>query len=311
MDAEIKDQEIKEEDLNQEEDNQTQEESKETPDFDVSSWSDLGGQSDEDLASQVPVGKHVRMKHELRGKLSERDQEIERLRQENESLKGSGHVQQTKSLEVPKLEDYETDDDYNKALASYIDNKIKSESVRQQEQMTEQSRISQVKKKRDIEVNSHYARANEFVNKSKIKPDLYNQADKVVRDAIDLVSPGNGDLITDQLISVLGDGSEKVMYYLGVNSTARNKLHSLLLEDSTGMKAIAYLGGVKNKISNPIKMKTNAPDPSQPLQEDPLAVKGAKATQRDYQKAMEKDDVQKAFDIRAAARAQGIDVKDW
>jgi hypothetical protein len=283
----------------------------EDQDDNVSLWGDDAGQTD-DLSSQVPVGKHVRIKNELKGKLSEREQEIERLRQENETLKTSGSAPQTKkSLSLPKLENYETDDEYNQALASYIDNKIQSESLKQQQQMTEEGQKAQIQKQRAIEVNSHYARASEFVKSVKIKPDLYNQADKVVRDAIDLVNPGKGDLITDQIISVLGDGSEKVMYYLGVNSTARNRLHSLLLEDSTGMKAIAYLGGVKNKISNPKKIKTNAPEPSQPIQEDAVSDKSVKVDKRSYQKAEESGNMQKVFDIRRAARSKGIDISDW
>ena len=88
---------------------------------------------------------------------------------------------------------------------------------------------------------------------------MYQNSDLAVRQAIESVLPNQGDLVADQLISRLGDGSEKVMFYLGRNAAAKEKLKSALSNDPTGISAALYLGEVKRDIASPTKRKTRAP----------------------------------------------------
>lgn len=267
----------------------------------------------DDSSKNVPVGKFVSVKKKLRGQISERDDEIEKLRLENEKLRSNSEVpvKQATDLKRPKEEDFDSDEAYLEALDNYIEDKTKSsyEKSRLENEQKEVQRQKELKRTQDVD--RHYKAAEKLIKAANISSEIYKNADTTVRKAVDIVAPKYGDIIVDQLISFLGDGSEKVLYYLGRNKTALNKFQTLLIEDPTGMKAGVFLGGEKQRLMNTKKHKSNAPDPvPEFVGDENLTLKGNVLAKK-YSAAHKKGNVQEAYNFKRNAKAQGIDVSKW
>jgi hypothetical protein len=267
----------------------------------------------DDPSKNVPVGKFVSVKKKLRGQISERDDEIEKLRLENEKLRSNSEVtvKQATELKRPREEDFDSDEAYLEALDKYIDDKTKTayEKSRLENEQTEIQKQKELQ--RTQEVDRHYKAAEKLIKDANISSEIYKNADKTVRQAVDIVAPKYGDVIVDQLISFLGDGSEKVLYYLGRNKTALNKFQTLLIEDPTGMKAGVFLGGEKQRLMNTQKQKSNAPDPVPELVGDENSTSKGNVLARKYSAAHKKGNIQEAYNLKRNAKAQGIDVSKW
>ena len=298
------------------------EESKKEPELDedgnpiekaVEPWmieEEEGEQDPDDPSKSVPVGKFVSVKRKLRGQISERDEEIERLKRENEELAKFKPKPET-VLERPKKDDFDTDEEFYEVLDKYnLDrteetiNRTQIEEKRKREQQQAHEKLTEA-------VDEHYLRAADLIEKSGIKPDIYQAADTTVRKAVEAITPNLGDVIVDQVISILGDGSEKVMYFLGRNKAALAKFQSLLASDKSGMKAAVYLGQEKQRLTNPIKARSNAPDPATKIKGD-AAISGAEARfKKRYDTAHANKDNQAAYNAKKEARKAGVDVSGW
>ena len=122
--------------------------------------------------------------------------------------------------------------------------------------------------------------------------------------------PGKGSAVVDVLISRIGEGSEKVSYYIGRNETARAKFQALMMEDPTGIKASIFLGEQKARLTGAInKQKTSkAPAPAPDVTGGRVAVDGGAELKKKYDSAKT---IQEQLDARRAARKAGIDVSKW
>jgi len=109
----------------------------------------------------------------------------------------------------------------------------------------------------------------------------------------------------------MGEGSEKVLYYLGRNQAALNKFQSLLAADKSGMKAAVYLGQEKQRLTNPIKPRSKAPDPASEIKGDEATRGAANKFKKTYDAASKKDHPQDMYNAKKAARAAGVDVSEW
>jgi len=269
-----------------------------------------GGQDPDDPSKQVPVGKFVSVKRKLKGQISDRDEEIERLKRErDEALKFKPKPETV--LVRPKKDDFDTDDEFYDALDKY--NLNRTEETINRTQIEEQRKTEQQKAQQQLieAVDSHYERAATLIEKSGIKPEIYQAADTTVRKAVEAITPNLGDVIVDQVISILGEGSEKVIYYLGRNQAALNKFQSLLATDKSGMKAAVYLGQEKQRLTNPIKPRSNAPNPATNIKGDE-PITGAEARyKKKYDAAHAKKDNQSAYNAKKEARKAGVDVSRW
>lgn len=271
---------------------------------------EVGEQDLDDLSKQVPVGKFVSVKKKLKGQISERDEEIERLKKERDEALKLKPKEKT-VLVKPKKDDFDTDEEFDVALDKYNDDKL--EDTYKRNRLKEQQDEANRKAHENLTeaVDGHYERAAELIEKSGIKPKIYQAADATVRKAVESITPNLGDLIVDQVISILGDGSEKVMYFLGRNKAALNKFQSLLSSDPSGMKAAVYLGQEKQRLANPIKPRSNAPDPLTGIKGD-TPITGAEARfKKKYDSAHSKNDLQSAYNAKKEARAAGVDVSKW
>ena len=284
----------------------------ETDKTDVEDWT----ASDESNADEVPnsAWKAAREKYKAKlGKVNEdHEDEVARLRAENERLKNGAAPKQ---LNRPKREDFDEHDDPEEAyIEALTDFKFEQNSAKQAARTTEEG-ANQKQQAYQAEIDSnldqHYERAAKLSEESNITADLYQSSDKTIRTAIDAVRPGFGDVIVDGLIANLGEGSEKVFYSLGVNGAKRDKLTSLLTTDPSGIKAAMYLGTLKAELNAPNRKTTNAPAPAPKLQGDGATKDPHKQLKKDYDKASAAGDAQGAFNARMAAKKAGANLKTW
>lgn len=282
----------------------------------VETWMQAEEQTS-DNGDQVPVSKHVAVKHKLKGTIKEQVSEIEQLKAQIEELKTSPitpPATPAAASEIgarPKLDDYDYDDDrYNAALDAWYDAKMEAKLLGQQQTVQQNTQQQEVAQKLTQSVDDHYKRAATLIETAGIKPELYQTADTSVRRAIEAVKPGQGEQITDFIISTLGEGSEKVMYKLGIDSTAQAELQSKLINDPSGMQAMAYLGRLSEKVNAPVKRKSKAPAPAATLQGDAQG-DGSAASKAMLKKYKAAKDTQSRFDVRREARKAGVDVSNW
>jgi len=271
-------------------------------------------EDDDQTSSEVmPVSAHIRAKRKLKGRIGEKDTEIETLRNEIAELKEKKVVSPAKdeTLIRPKEDDYESLEAYHTALDEYEDKRIESKfSVVQGKTQLQESQKKAIQQLND-NVDKHYMRADKLIEDSGISAETYKQSDEAVRNAIEVVRPGQGNLVVDQMISVLGEGSEKVIYKLGRSKALRGELITLLSEDPHGLKAIAFLGEQKAKLLNTKGRKSNAPAPVNEVNGDATSSSKERVFKKKYDSAHEKHNSQAAYNAKKEAKAAGIDTSKW
>ena len=286
-------------------------EEEETGEDDTEDWmqSDSHESQAEKKFTDGDIGK---AKAKLRAKLEKRhEDEVEKLRAELEALKGGKRAE---PLAKPKREDFYDEDDPDEAYFDALtDWKLKTHQaeVKAETQSAELTRKQQeVQQATAKAVDQHYERAVGLSAKSGISAELYQSADYKVRQMVESLYPGAGDNITDALIASMGDGSEKVMYNLGINESRLGELRTRLEQDKNGIKAAIFLGQLNERLSAPQKRKTNAPKPAADAHGDVQAI-NQKALKKKYDAASKSGNTQAAFDARREARKAGVDTSNW
>lgn len=289
----------------------------EPDDTKLESWQEGDDQGSQDGDQQtVPVAAHARMRGKLKGAIREQDTEIAKLKAENEALRSG--VQQPKQ-EVgtglpprPKAEDFDDDDQHNKALDDWYDQRMDAKVEFSHRARQQKGQVRERQNQLQQNVDGHYDRAAVLAEKSGITPEIYQAADLTFRGVIEGVFPKQGDVMADQLIARLGDGSEKVTYYLGRNKKAQEELRNALLSDPSGLEAAMYLAGKKAVLAAPGRRVSKTPSPAPSASGDAVVVPaGAKKLQDAYKKAHKSGNNQAAYNARKAARKQGVDVSNW
>lgn len=259
-------------------------------------------------------------KNNLRAKLDKKHaSELEDLKAQIDELK-SGRVllpNDAGQLKKPTRAQFDDDDDpdesYTTALVEWKLNRSAAENKASLAQEQLQARQQQVMAKVSEDVDQHYARAMKLAGESNITAETYQGADLRVRQGVESVMPERGDQVVDGLISMLGEGSEKVFYSLGVNKTRLSTFQDKLKEDPSGLTAAMYLGALKAQLAAPPKRKTSAPAPAEHA--DGLSSGGKPASagsfKNRYDAADKRGDIQERFNIRRKAKAQGVDVSKW
>lgn len=260
----------------------------------------------------------AKLRRKFKAKGEEKDSEIETLKAELELLKQGQQAvapQQVAQLTRPKLEDFDYDEDkFAEAQEAYLINKIKSEDSKGQQAKAQQSQVQAYQQEQSEKLSSHYERVQDLIASKAITPDAYQNSELIVRRAMEAIKPNQGDAITDDMIarlSGLGEGSEKVIHYLGRTPTQLNRLTNALATND-GFQAMAILGELKGKLTvAPAKKISAAPKPSSRLEGgEPVGDKSA-GLARKYREAHKAGDSQKAFDIKYEARQQKIDTSNW
>ena len=243
---------------------------------------------------------HIKMKQKLKGKLSESQAEIERLKAEL-AAKNTVKV----DIKRPKPEDFDTDEQYEKAFDDYENAKVNAllNATRKEEQVgkTQEQLINRITKA----VDDHIERANTFVTKNSIKPEVYEKATDNVRNAIEELVPGKRAF--DQFLDIVGEGSEMTMFAVGLNKTYLSTFKEKLREDPLGMKAAFYLGSLTGTLNAKQNKTSRAPKPTPGLKGDG----GSVATSKLKSSYDKEKDPQKRFSLRRQAKKSGIDTTKW
>lgn len=253
-------------------------------------------------------------KRKLRAKLEkEHSSEVEALRAKVEQLESGQNGQReavtTDTEPMPKLDDFDYDEQkHAQAVAEWVQKTAHNATQTAQQKQAQEAKQRQQKQELEQAVDSHYQRAAKLAEEAGIDPENYQESDFQVRKAIDSAMPGGGDLVTDQLIAHLCEGSEKVMYYLGRNSGDRTRVVDALKADPNGIKAMILLGEIKARVTQPVKRKSQAPRPASRAEGGDGGSSTATKLKSEYQKT---SDLQKRIDMKRKAKASGIDVSDW
>ena len=259
--------------------------------------------------------KHIRQKY--KGKINDLKDENEELRRQIETAP-RGQKQITgqnvdTSIKEPARADFKDDMAYLEARQDYkMEVHAAEQETRHQSQQVHQKQ-TEAKQNLTKAVDAHYMRADQLVTQSGIAPEKYQQADTIVRQALDSVFPEAGDGVVDSLIARMGEGSEKVIFNLGVNAARRTELLQHLRDDPSGIAAAVFLGDLKGKLAAPAKRQSQAPAPGKGnLNGDGKGEGGKKrALLKKYREAHKKNDGQSAFNAKKEAKALGIDVSKW
>lgn len=277
----------------------------------------------EDDGDKPKPEKSLKAKKKLKGLLNEREtelteqqQENERLRLENEKLRaGSLTNQEQGQPKRPIREDFEDEygdvdvDKYRIALDEYEDKRYDQRQAKK----NASSEIKAINDSISEGVDAHYTRAEELVESSGINPEVYKSADLKFKKAIEDVIPNNGAAVADLLISSLGEGSEKAIFFVGNNDAAREKFKTLLSKDSSGFKAAMYLGEEKQRLktNSPAKQVSKAKAPATKIKGDAPPSGVSSKIQKEYDKAHAAGDTGKAIKIKRQAKKDKIDTSSW
>ncbi len=277
-------------------------------------------EEEEQDSSGVPLGAHIKMKNKLKGRLSdqkaESEIELDKLRAENAALKaGTAKTQSqapTARPKRPRTGDFDTDEAFERAMDVYEDDLYELRSKRSEQTRTIKTTQKQAQDALSQSVDDHYTRAATLQESKGIDPTIFSRADNTVRSAIEAIRPGQGDLLTDQLIQTLEEGSEMVMYNLGVNKSRRGELISALASDPSGLKAVAYVAGLKSDLIRNTKPKrSRAPKPPTDTGGDQAPNTKSGAIKRKYDEAHKKNKGQEAYNLKKEAKKAGVDVSSW
>lgn len=285
---------------------------------DVPAWLATEEQTSE--SGQVPVKAYIATKEKLRGRLQAKDGEIEKLRQEIEQLKGRAAAPpspaitgQVQPRPMPKLDDFYDKPDpdaayqaaVNQWLTDNVENQLSQRLTTHQAQQQQQHQNQQINQALD----QHYDRAAQIVADGMITADEYQGAETLLRQTVENIAPGNGDSYVNALLARMGEGSEKVVVSLARNAANLNLFRQSLIEDPTGITAAAFLGELKGKFNSVAQRVSRTPRPGSSLKGD--GAKDGGTAKRQYQAAHKSGNRQKAFDIKMAAKRQGVDVSQW
>ncbi len=263
-------------------------------------------------SEKVPLKTLLKSKEKNKLKLADKDSEIESLKEQVAALKTTPVKNDSAVLKRPVEYDFESDEEYYKALDEYDDKRFEArENARIQREQG-----AKIQNQNQKAVDAHWERAEKLVEEANIKPDHYKDADQRVRSAMEVVAPQRGDLITEQIISIIGEGSEKVLFFLGRNDDELAIVQSKFAEDPSGLKVAAYLGGLNNSLSKPAKKTTNAPKPAPNLNGGSGGVSQETAAIKDLKKKYDSihdsgGSVQDAYNIKKQARGAGVDTSSW
>jgi hypothetical protein len=284
-----------------------------------------GDDDDSNEKPQVPVAKHVEVKQKLKGRIREKDSEIEELRRQIEELRtgsktadeGPQSQASQPASKLPRLSDFEDAEDpeaaYSEAMLRHTLSVVQSTGQQQQQQQKQQ----EAEQRREAALEDHYTRVATIVTIGHIDVDKAREAEASLRQSVDSVMTGQGDLVVDAMIERLGEGSEKVVLHLGRNPNSRARFIDALKEDPTGLKAAMVAAELKSKFSSSAnKRVTNAPKPSSRK----VAGGGDGTTQQEraFKKRLSEarkkpgaEAIQAAIAIKQEAKAAGLNTEGW
>lgn len=306
--AEVEELELQDEPLDEgssEDEGTETEESAESEDFEL----ELDGESEPD--QQKPNAEQA-LVHKLtkqRKKRQEAESEVAELRRQLDELKSGKSAQPTQTQSqaadidlprVPDMYDKGIDGDhakYDKALKAWFRAMREAENAQTQKgQQTEQQRAKLEEKTLNLA-----KRTAKFMQENKISESRVISAIERATSEVDAATKVDGALA--HLLDSVGDGGERVAYYIGTNEAALERVKASLAADPSGFKTIAMMTRMVSELKPKHSQKTSkAPTPDEPLRGDGSPV-SAKRLQEKYDKATNPNEL---FKLRQEAKKLGV-----
>jgi len=258
----------------------------------------------------VPAAVLAETRRKLRGQVSEKDAEIQRLKSELDQVKASPAATSAQDLDLEiALESWEYEGDNYARYKAELDARnarkiMQAESARAQQAQ----QIEQQQREIAEQFNQHYDRVEALVASGKITVEKYKAAEANLVEKLNQMT-GAGEAVMKKFVASIGVGSEKVVTHLGTNSAAQQRLEQELKRDPSGIAAAIYLGGLREKFNSaPVNKPKTAPAPDVPLKgKAPATSSHYKA----YEKAVAADNPTAMLEAKRNARAAGIDTSKW
>lgn len=191
----------------------------------------------------------------------------------------------------------DTKEQYTKAYQKWM---ADCKAVDQRNAQADQQKSDHKRQMEEMTLNLA-KRVGKFASENKIKDDRVIGAIEKATSEVDAATKIEGSLA--YLLDSVGDGGERVAYYIGTNEAAMTKVKALLEKDNTGLKAIAEMTRMAERLKpKRSSLTSKAPAPDQPLRGDGSSA-SAKALQDRYDKAR---DPQEMLKIRAQAKKAGV-----
>ncbi len=284
----------------------------ETEEDTTPAWMQAGDdEPDDDDSFSNSDAANIRRK--WKGKLKEvekeKDSEIDELRAKIAALEVNKPVA-ANSVSMPTMESCDFDEiEYQSQMTSYFASQIDTKIQKQSQTASQKQAQDEAVKQQEKAINSHYERAAKLAKESNITPEQYQASDIAVRKVVASIpnfGEQHADAAVDGIISMIGDGSEKLMYYVGVNKQAKAKFKDALESDPSGIRAAMLLGEMKATVMQPVKKVSKANKPTTQVQGDE---KSDTASLSSWQRKYEKAKVgQERFKIYQEAKKAGFNV---
>lgn len=292
----------------------------------VESWMQADDSEDEESEKAIPLTVHIDIRQKLKSKSREKDAEIEALRKEIEQLKtGSQQKQEVAQVAAPDIESFKNDYDeidwakYNQANAEYQQKLIEQQFQNQSKTLEQQKQEQLLAEQQQKIVDKISQQANDLVNKKQITADAFNNAFGNLQGSIENLVPGHGESVTNGLMAQIHEVTEgtdkaaKMVYKLGVDASARQKVIDAFMSDPTGVKGVIALSKLSQKFDSPVAKRSQAPKPAPQVQGEAKKGQAAEAAkmQKKYNDLHRKGKLGDAFKAKRKAKALGIDTKNW
>lgn len=288
-----------------------EEESTETDDDEPSEDFELELDGESEPDQQKPNAEQA-LVHKLtkqRKKRQEAESEVAELRRQLEELKSGKSAQPTQTqpqaadIDLPTFPDmYDKGIDgdrakYDQAIKAWWKQAKAAEQAQTQKgQQTEQQREQLEQKTVNLA-----KRTAKFMQENKISEKLVINALERATSEVDAATKVDGALA--HLLDSVGDGGERVAYYIGTNETALEQVKALLAKDPSGLSSIAHMTRLAEKLKPKHSRKTSkAPSPDEPLRGDGSPV-SARRLQEKYDKASSPTELYK---LRQEAKKAGV-----
>lgn len=258
----------------------------------------------------VPAAVLAETRRKLRGQVSEKDAEIQRLKSELDQVKASPAATSAQDLDLEiAVESWEYEGDNYARYKAELDAR-NARKIMQAESAKAQQAQSFEQEQREIaeQFNQHYDRVEALVASGKITVEKFKAAEEKLIEKLDQTT-GAGAIVMKKFIASIGKGSEKVIAHLGTSGAALQRLEQELKRDPSGIAAAMYMGGLREKFESvPATKPKTAPTPDVPLRGKAPVTTADKAA---YDKAHAAKNTEKAFAIKLAAKEKGINTSEW
>lgn len=267
---------------------------------------ELGGEPEPGQQKPSPEDALVYKLTKQKAKAREYKTELEELKAEIAALKSGSYSKPKQNQQpgtnyppVPVLyeDGIDTKEQYTQAYQKWM------ADCRAIDQRNSQADQQKTEYKRQMEEMTHNLakRLGKFATEHKIKDDRVIAAAERATSEIDGATKIDGSLA--YLLDSVGDGGERVAYYIGTNDAAMSKVKELLQQDNSGLKAIAHMTRLAEKLKPKHSAKTSkAPAPDTPLKGDGSSA-SAKTLQAKYDKTT---DPKEMMNLRKKARELGV-----